>query len=813
MLSPYRVLDLSDDRGQLAGYLLAVLGAEIITVETPEGNASRRVGPFLDDEPGLERSLTHFAYNRGKRSVVLDPADPGSSDALRGLIAGADVLIESGRPGQLKTFGLDAQLVSDINPALVHAQITAFGSTGPKADWAATDLTVMASSSTMALTGDADRAPVRLSSPQAFLMGSAAAASGVVLALMERSRSGLGQRVDASAQAAAALATQGGVLAAAVGAPVSTRQSGGLKAGIIELRLVYPCADGYVSITHVFGPAIGPKTALLMEWACEEGFCDEAMRDKDWVGYPVLLESGEEPLEEFERAKAAVEAFTRSKTKLELLEGALKRGLLVAPIADIRDVVESAHLAERGTFAPVRFPAADRDIMAPVGFAHMTASALHQPGPAPALGADTKAVLAEPTRQPAVGRTPGWADDGGRPLSGLKVADFSWSIAGPHSVRILADHGATVLKVESEKKPDGARGFFPLHNNEAGPDNSALFDTMAAGKQSVALNLTKPEARAVARDVVAWADVVIESYSPRGMALFGLDYDELRQINPDIIMVSTSLMGHTGPLANFAGYGNLGAAFAGFYGLAGWPDRPPAGPFGAYTDYTSTHVLALTLLAAIDHHRLTGEGQHIDLAQAEAAITYLAPAVLDYTVNGRIMARAGNRDPDMVPHGVFPASGEDRWVAIACQNDDQWQALAREMARDDLATDLGLASLQGRIERIDELERAVGDWTAGLSEDEIERRLQAKGVAAHVVVNSTEALADPQLAHRGHFLELEHPNRLSLVENCRFLLSRTPAQVATRAPFSGEHTYDVLTETLGYDADRMADLYAAEALE
>ena len=161
----------------------------------------------------------------------------------------------------------------------------------------------------------------------------------------------------------------------------------------------------------------------------------------------------------------------------------------------------------------------------------------------------------------------------------------------------------------------------------------------------------------MALDLVRWADVVIESFSPRAMKGWRLDYGHLREVNPDVIMLSTCLNGQDGPLASFAGYGNLGAALAGFYGLAGWPDRAPAGPFGAYTDYTSTHLLLATLLAALDHRRRTGEGQYLDVAQAEAAIHYLSPAILDWTVNGRVEERQGNEDPSLAPHGVYPAAG------------------------------------------------------------------------------------------------------------------------------------------------------------
>jgi len=271
------------------------------------------------------------------------------------------------------------------------------------------------------------------------------------------------------------------------------------------------------------------------------------------------------------------------------------------------------------------------------------------------------------------------------------------------------------------------------------------------------------------------------------------------------VMVSTCLTGQDGPMAGFAGYGNLAAAMSGFYGLAGWPDRAPAGPFGAYTDYTSTHLILASTLAALDHRRRTGEGQYVDVAQAEAALHYLGPAVLDYTVNGRVTERAGNRDRELAPHGVFPAAGDDRWVAIACQDDEAWPALCRVLGRDDLARDPGLRDAAGRRARADELDAVVAGWTAGRTAEATEQALQAAGVAVHAVNNSAECLADPHLAARGHFVTVERADGTRIVERTRFRLSRTPATVGV-PPLRGEHTDHVLGDLLAYPADRIAAL-------
>ena len=820
MLSPYRVLDFSDERGHLCGYMLAALGADVIAIEPPGGSRSRRLRPFVGDIPDPDRSLTHFAYNRGKRSVVLDLDDELDRQRLEQLLAASDVVIESEKPGRMDELGLGAVDLAVDHPHLVVASISAFGQRGPKARWAATDLTVMASACTLSVTGDDDRAPVRVSVPQGFHFGAASAVSGVIASLIERDHSGLGQHVDAAAQWTATLGTQAGVLATGVGNVDVARTAGGAVMGGIRLRLVYPAADGYVSITHVFGMPIGQNTGYLMDWVHEEGFCDEATRAKDWVNYAQLLDDGSEPVAEWERAKEAVAAFTASKTKDELLAGAMERRLLMAPISTPADVLASAQAAEREFFEKVEHPVTGQTLRVPGAFAKCSATPLKPLGPAPTVGQHNDEILGkgglwnrlELLPQPGPLRAD--LDPSGElPLSNLKILDFTWSIAGPHAVRVLSDLGAQIIKVESANKQDGARGFSPCHNNEAGIENSALFDNMAAGKRSLALDMSKPEALDVVHDLVGWCDVVIDSFSPKAMPQWGLEYENLRKLNPEVIMVSTCLSGQTGPLANFAGYGNLGAAFAGFYGLAGWPDRPPAGPFGAYTDYTSTHFLAATVLAAVDHRRRTGEGQYIDMSQSEAAQHFLTPAFLELDANGRLMERAGNRDPDMSPHGVYPTDGDDQWIAIACEDNQQWEALADLMGRADLLDRTDLADSAQRVARADEVDDIVSAWTAGLDAHQLTEQLQNAGIAAHHVANGRDCLADPQLEASGHFIRPSHPSRDCLIENTRFRLSRTPTNVAVGPPLLGEHTYEILTDVLGYDADRIAELAAAELLE
>ena len=340
MLSDYRILDLTDDRGLIGGMILADLGADVIAIEPPDGNAARARGPFSDGsyEGGGEDSLIWQSYARGKRSVVLDLQSDAGRDRFLDLVRTADALIESADVGAMDALGLGHDALAAVNPGLVYAAITPFGSSGPKAGWPATDLTVAAAAGPMIQSGDRDRPPLRVDLPQTALHAGAEAAIGVLAALHERKRSGLGQFIDVSAQAAYAQATQSGIIAAANNAGQFERSAVGAALGPLEIRLFWPCKDGHVAITYLFGAAIGPFTDRLMQYALEEGYCDQATRDKDWLNYTNLILSGQEPISEYLRCCDVVGALCADKTKAELFQVAQERRLLLVPVSTMDDL-------------------------------------------------------------------------------------------------------------------------------------------------------------------------------------------------------------------------------------------------------------------------------------------------------------------------------------------------------------------------------------------------------------------------------------------------------------------------------------------
>lgn len=399
------------------------------------------------------------------------------------------------------------------------------------------------------------------------------------------------------------------------------------------------------------------------------------------------------------------------------------------------------------------------------------------------------------------------------PLFDVKIVDLMWALAGPTSTRLMADYGATVVRVESPRHFDGARTVGPFVKGQAGGENSGLFHNMNASKLMLTLDLATEAGKGVFLDLVRWADVVTESFSPKVMHALGLDYDSLCKVKPDLIMLSTCLMGQSGPMSRFAGFGNMAAALSGFYRLTGWPDRPPAGPFSAYTDYVAPRFNAASVLAALEYRRRTGEGQYIDVSQAEAALHFLGPALLDCTVNGVVQERIGNRDLNVAPHGVYPAQGKNRWIALAVETEAQWESLCAVMERPDLRQDGRFTTATDRLAHQDELDAAVGAWTVKLDAAQLETVLQARGVPAHVVSTMAELSNDPQLLHQHHFVELEHPTLgKTVVEAPRSRLSQTPAQVRYATPTLGRDNQHLLTTLLGYSEEKISEVTAGGAL-
>ena len=392
-------------------------------------------------------------------------------------------------------------------------------------------------------------------------------------------------------------------------------------------------------------------------------------------------------------------------------------------------------------------------------------------------------------------------------LAGIKVADFSRVIVGPLSAKTLCDYGADVVKIEGRSRLGHYRTTGPE------PDLSAHFTSWNTGKLSIAINLSLPQGVELAKKIVAWSDVVVESFAGGSMRRMGLGYDELRKVKPDIIMLSSCMQGQTGPFASHPGWGFQLSALSGFCHITGWPDRPSP-ELGVYTDFVAPHFNVCAIMAALLYRRRTGRGLYIDMSQFENAVQFMSPLILDFSVNHRTAERVGNKCSYAAPHDAYRCRGDDRWCAIAVFNDQEWQEFCRETGNPSWIADPRFATLLARKENEEELDSLVTAWTVNYTAEEVMEMMQGAGVPAGVVETGEDLLdRDPQIKHRRMFREVDHPRMgKHHPPGSPFLMSRSADEVR-RAPLLGEHNEYVLKQILGMSDGEIAELVISGAVE
>ena len=761
-----RVIDATTRWGELAGKVLAELGAEVIKVEPPEGCESRRLGPFDGDE-----SLYWACVGAGKKSVVADDPTP--------FLADADVFLESGRCRDL----------SGDFPGLIHVSVTPFGTTGPLAGAPAAEVTVEAAGGLVGLQGDPDRPPVPMGAmPQAAFHAGVQAAADIAVALYECERSGLGQHLDVSAQACVVW-----TLMNATGYPPNTGRNppgtsefrGQPPPSAARQRLKLPgnvqCRDGLIQVRFQMRH-IGERTFdALLRWVESSGMdVPDNVRGMDLSSWLSLLRAGELDLEAAQMAADLIEELLTTKTLQEIQLYSAQHGLTLAAIHTIPDLLRDPQLADRdfwlasGAISPKTTGRVHRRLHAGP-FARLSRTPLSLNRRAPALGSSAP-PSPRPSRQGSGPRD--------APFAGLRVADFSWVGVGPMIGKGLADHGATVVRIESANRVDLLRTAPPFKDDEPGQDRAQFMANFNTSKLGMTIDLKNPEGPKLARRMADWADVVLESYSPGTMARFDLDWETLSAERDDLVMLSTSMRGQTGRERGYSGFGGQGACIAGLFDLVGWPDRTPSGPWGAYTDFISPRFGISVLVAALMHRRRTGFGQYIDLAQIECGIRFLEPLILDYAANGRVAERLGQASPSLDPHGVFTCAGEQRYVAVGVETPDERESLGRMLDGCDLS-----------------------DWCRARDAFEAAAELRRVGVPAYVVMRPSDLYEDPQLTHRGFFETLDHPVMgPTPYDGPATIYSRTPQRLRSPAPCLGQHNDRVLRDCLGMEADEIERL-------
>ena len=822
MLNPYRVLDLTDERGLLCGKLLGDLGADVIKIERPGGDPARKIGPFYDDEPDPEKSLFWFAFNTSKRGITLDIETAAGQETFKKLVETADFIIESFPPGYMDKLGLGYSTLEKINPGIIMVSITPFGQTGPYKDYKAPDIVAWAIGGQMYTWGDADRPPVRISHhSQACLHAAGQVVVGALIALHHRQITGEGQQVDISIHESVVRTTY---FTTVEWDMIKVIQQRGGRTALAGQKRVWPCYDGYVLFFYQ-GGARGSRHSLpFVRWMEEEGMNDDFIMGIDWDTLDLVAI----PQEVLDRTAKPTGEFFMAHTKAELLEGAVKRRIQLYPVSTTKDILESRQLAAREFWVEMEHPELGTTITYPGAFVKASETPPRASRRAPLIGEHNqeiyeKELTLSKEKLLALRQAKGYPANLNekslrenlkkKPLAGIRIADFTWQIAGPLTGRLLADYGAEVIKIEGRRRSDPWRTM-RLKDNILGINRGGGWNHDNAGKLSVALNIAHPKGIEVAKKFVAWADIVVESFAGGVMKRMGLGYEELKKIKPDIIMLSTCMQGQTGPHANHPGLGYHLTALLGFSHITGWPDREPAWPPLPYTDFIAPHLSAAAILAALDYRRRSGKGQYFDMSQYESCMHFMTPLLLDYAVNQREAMRMGNRHSDAAPHTAYRCQGEDRWCAIAVFTDEEWRSFSKVIGNPAWTNTHKFNILPTRKKNEDELDRLVEEWTINHSPEKVMNMMQAAGVAAGVLENNEDLLDhDPQLKHRHFFRELDHPEiGKHKIGRPAFVLSKSPYE-ERRAPLLGEHNEYALKELLGLPDDEITELVIEGVIE
>ncbi len=794
LLSSCRVLDLTDESGWVAGRVLADLGAVVVKV----------------DPPDVDRSTTRWsAYNATKQQLQLDMTTPEGREYLDSLLTRTDILLETARPGDT-SYGdaLDPDRIATLCPGLVHVSLTPFGRAGPKSRWLASDLELMAAGGAMWLAGEPDREPMRVSEPQSPGWAGAAGALGALVALFERGVSGVGQHVDVSAQAAVipALAHAPtffdllGEIPTRAGAFVTGRSVAGAR-----FRAFWQCADGFINFILYGGPA-GRRTNLrLVEWMMDRGHDPGPLASVDWEDFTPtdLTQDAVDVLE------APIAKFFIGITKREFLEEAARREILGYPVSTMADIAADPQLEAREYWHELptgEHGAAERHCGA---FVRVDGERLRV-GPGRRL---SRSEALELLSAPGTGVPASSIEPASSALGGVNVVVFGGYAAGPHIGKMLANFGATVVHVESRSRPDGFRlEYPPFKDRRPGINRGGCFAYFNDSKLGVTLDLKNPAGKDLARRLLAWTDIVVENMRPGVMDRLGLGYEAGRALNPGLIMISTCNMGRTGPRAHTPGFGSQLSALAGFCGLTGEPGGPPMLLYGPYIDFIASTLGAAAVLGALERRRVTGGGAWVDMAQYEAGLLFMAGALLDHERHGVVASRRGNRSDRAFPHGAFRCD-DGAWVALSCWSDGQLARLAETIGEPGLTGHRDPAAVGKRAGR-EAIDDAIAKWASDRDADDVASTLQQAGVPASVVATVTDLFADRQLAHRGTWRRMPHPEIGPIT--CYFPpfdLSRTPGEVTRAAPLLGEHNDDVFRDVLGLSDDEYADCARAGAFD
>ena len=781
-LAGLRVLDLTIRMGGYCGLLLANLGAEVILIEPPGGVPMRRQEPFENELPHPESSILFAANHTNKRGIVLDLESASDRATLRGLIIHADALIEDLPAGALDRFDLGYGDLHSINRALVMTSISGFGRTGPYRDFKAPNIVAFAMGGLMNLCGHPGRAPLVGPYEIAYRLGSLHAAYGTLMALFERRVSGEGDHVDVSLH---------DVLAADPFLRLITRYSvtGEVpeRTGHSQTTTVadtYRCKDGYVRI-----------------------FCNQAdhwRRLVEWLGNPPeLMDPKLEAVQNRHSLRPLLDRLIEARTLnyhvSEFFDDFQNRRLAAAPINSPGAFLNDPQTRHRGYAVDVEDAGSDRHRFPgdPYKFSESPWRIKHG---APRLG-EHQPMLKNWLQPSPWLESLGRSGRGSRAFTGIRVVSFPTGIVGPALGCLLAEHGAEVISVEAGRamrSPQRGQRFQVASDLEGNRN-----------RKRIAINMKHPEGVALAKRLIAVADVVAENFSARVMASWGLDYPHMREVRQDIIMASLQAFGQTGPRRDYVSFGPILMAYSGMTYLWRDPDieRPGVACQTAFPDYVAPSYGALAILAALHYRARTGKGQYIDISQAETAASMIAPAYLEWLTNGREPQPQGNFSASAAPHGCYKCKGDDRWCVIAVESEEEWARFCEVTGHNEWRADTRFADFSARVVNRELLDARVESWTAQHTPHQVMMILQRNGIAAGVVQTAEDLYRDPHLRERGSAREVFHPT-VGWVTRAgpSVRLSQRKTSFKEEAHFAGDDNEAICGELLGMSGEEITDL-------
>ena len=796
--------------GPYCGKLLADLGADVIKVESPDGDPARFKGPFPKSGPHPDRSALFLYINTSKRGVTLDLKKPEDLQTFSRLLAWADVLLDNHAPELLENLGLGWENLHRLNPGLIYTSITPYGRTGPRAKDKGDELTIIhaggLSNLLPARSVDIDRPPVRLGGyPVGYHGGIAAALASLALLLGRKKTGGEGHLIDISLQEVI-LNLVCPVLAGNRYHKTSWSRVPDRPPAMGRMET----SDGYV----ILGAAEDHHFRSLRElmgkppWAAGNEWDDMYYRIHHLMDIAPMMED-----------------WMRMQKKDDIQHLAGERGIPIGPINTAEDVMNNAQYAARNYFVEVDHPEAGKYRYA--GWPYkMSATPPRVSRPAPLLGQHNQEVWQDNSISGAQAKGKDESIKAGKtkthrasrlPLEGIRVLDFSWVWAGPYACMLLANLGAEVIKIESHKRSDLTRRTFPWPLPDPAPtpcppNQGMTFSSVNRDKKSLTLDISLPEGLQLARRLAAVSDVVLDNMRPGAMIKLGLGYEDLRRIRPDIIVVTFSSRGMEGPESQYLGYATIHHGIGGGAYITGYPDDHPSHGTPGDVDIMNATTCAFAAVAALYHRFQTGEGQFIDYSQCEGVSSILGEVLLGYEMTFEIPQRQGNLHPEYAPHNVYKCWGVDRWLALEIHSDEEFAILARVISQPALAENPRFAVMASRKKNEVELDRIIEGWTRLRDRDWMVNEFCKAGLMAAPSREGRDLYADSHLKARGAFVKINHPEigELELVAPPWKLSDlETPTG---HAPLLGEHNQYVLGELLGMSDEEIAELRRKEVI-